>query len=158
MLRTTLLVLSLSLGAAQMFGKGGARDNLGGMSKEEADHMRGTPQGAAAVDRAMQEWDTLANNPEMMQEILSSFKDPEVMEKAKEMIADPDYMRAARKKLEEMQRKAQQQGLLDENGQPLPGAATAAGKAMPAAAAMMAQMQAAMAANGGNAGAQQRYG
>ena len=34
-------------------------------------------------------------------------------------------------------------GLLDEQGQPVPGAATAAGKAMPHAAQMMAQMMAA---------------
>ena len=44
-----------------------------------------------------------------------------------------------------MQQQAQANGLLDENGQPLPGAATAAGRAMPAAQQMMAQMQQAMA-------------
>ena len=35
--------------SAQMFGMGSSRDPTHGMSKEEADHMRGTPQGAAAV-------------------------------------------------------------------------------------------------------------
>merc|ERR1719164_234559 len=100
MLRSLVLLTLATFGSAQIFGMGGARDPTHGMSKEEADHMRGTPQGAAAVDRAMQEWDTLANNPEMMSEILESFKDPEVIAKAKEMINDPDYMRAARKKLE----------------------------------------------------------
>jgi len=122
---------------------GGARDPTHGMSKEEADHMRGTPQGAAAVDRAMQEWDTLASNPEMMSEVLASFKDPEVVAKAQEMIQDADYMRAAKKRLHDMQKKAQDAGLLDKDGNPVPGAATAAGKSMPAAAQMMAQMMAA---------------
>ena len=146
-----LLILLLALGgcAGQMFGMGRARDPLKGMSKEEREHMQGTPQGEAAVDRAMQEWDTLANNPEMMKEILDSFKDPEVQAKAKEMINDPEYMRAAKKRLATMQAKAHEQGLLDENGMPRPGAATAAGKATPAAAAMMQMMQQQMAANGG---------
>ena len=70
--------------------------------------MQGTPQGEAAVDRAMQEWDTLANNPEMMKEILDSFKDPEVQAKAKEMINDPEYMRAAKKRLAAKRRRAAQ--------------------------------------------------
>ena len=143
-LAATLLVL-LATASAQMFGRGGQRDPLAGMSQEERDHMQGTPQGAQAVDRAMQEWDNLANNPEMMSEYLTSFKDPEVMAKAKEMLNDPDYMRAAKKKLQMLQQQAQANGLLDENGQPLPGAATAAGRAMPAAQQMMAQMQQAMA-------------
>ena len=143
-----LLALGLHAADAQMFGRGSTRDPSHGMSQEELDHMQGTPQGAAAVDRAMQEWDTLANNPEMMAEVLNSFKDPAVMAKAKEMLEDPDYMRAAKKKLQNMQQKAADQGLLDENGQPIPGAATAAGKAMPAAAAMMQMMQQQMAANG----------
>ena len=60
-----------------------------------------------------------------------------------QMINDPEYMRAAKKKLDEMQRTAQDAGLLDQHGNPLPGAATAAGKKMPAAAQMMAQMMAA---------------
>ena len=59
MRRALLLVLAAlaAPAAAQMFGRGGARDQdpaLKGMSREEADHMQGTPQGAAAVDRAMQ--------------------------------------------------------------------------------------------------------
>ena len=39
---------------AQMFGMGSKRDPTAGMSKEELEHMQGTPTGAAAVDRAMQ--------------------------------------------------------------------------------------------------------
>ena len=61
------------------------------------------------------------------------------------MLNDPEYMRAAKKKLADMQKKAQQQGLLDAQGNPVPGAASAAGKALPAAAQMMQQMM----ANGG---------
>ena len=111
MLRTlALIALALGTAEAQIFG-GGGRNNK--MSKEEMDHMQGTPQGASAVDRAMQEWDTLAQNPDMMQEMMESFKDPEVQAKAKEMINDPEYMRAAKKKLAEMQKGAQQAGLLD---------------------------------------------
>jgi len=138
-----LFVVFVGAANAQIFGGGSARDPTKGMSKEEIEHMQGTPSGAAAVDRAMQEWDTLANNPEMMQEVLASFKDPEVVAKAQEMIKDPDYMRAAKKKLEAMQQKAQHAGLLDKAGNPIPGAAAAAGKQMPAAAQMMAQMLAA---------------
>jgi len=146
--RVVALLASLLVVDAQIFGGGGARANLDKMSEEERNHMEGTPQGAAAVDRAMQEWDSLANNPEMMSEMMESFKDPEVIAKAKEMINDPEYMKAAKKKLADMQKKAAEAGLLDANGKPVPGAATAAGKAMPAAASMMAQMQQAMAANG----------
>ena len=140
MLRFVVATLLVGAAHAQMFGMGSKRDPLAGMSQEERDHMEGTPHGAAAVDRAMQEWDTLSSNPEKMQEILASFKDPEVMEKAKEMINDPEYMKAAKKKLQAMQAKARDAGLLDANGQPVPGAATAAGKSMPAAMAMMQQM------------------
>jgi len=131
------LVLSLALGAAlgQMFGGGGR-----GKLSEEEEHMQGAPMGEAAVDRAMREWDTLANQPEMMQEMMESFKDPEVQAKAKEMINDPEYMRAAKKKLAAMQRKAQEQGLLDGNGNPIAGAATHAASSNPAAAAMMATL------------------
>jgi len=140
-LRCVLLsLLAFMAVEAQIFGRGGARADNYGMSQEEADHMRGTPQGGSAVDRAMKGWDDLAANPESMQEVLASFKDPEVIAKAKEMLDDPDYMRAAKKKLAEMQAKAQQQGLLDENGQPIPGAAAAAGKALPAAQMLMQQM------------------
>lgn len=147
-LRLVAIALAVCGCTGQMFGGGSKRDPLAGMSKEEREHMQGTPQGAAAVDRAMQEWDTLASNPEMMQEVLASFKDPEVQAKAKEMINDPEYMAAAKKRLKDMQKKAHAQGLLDEKGNPLPGAATAAGKAAPAAAAMMAMMQQQMQANG----------
>ena len=65
------------------------------MSDEEAQHMQGAPMGEAAVDRAMREWDTLAQNPSMMQEMLESFQDPEVQAKAKEMVwIAPDMPRA----------------------------------------------------------------
>ena len=49
-LAATLLVL-LATASAQMFGRGGQRDPLAGMSQEERDHMQGTP-GAQAVDSA----------------------------------------------------------------------------------------------------------
>jgi len=150
MIARLVFVLLVGAAEAQMFGGGSARDPTRGMSQEELDHIQGTPQGAAAVDRAMQEWDTLASNPDMMQEVLASFKDPEVVAKAQEMIKDPEYMRAAKKKLEQMQSKAKQAGLLDKNGNPVPGAATHAGKQMPAAAQMMAQM---LAAQGNQLGA-----
>ena len=54
----------------------------------------------------MQEWDTLASNPDKMHDMLESFKDPEVQAKAKEMVNDPAYMKAAKKQLERMQAKA----------------------------------------------------
>jgi len=136
-----LALLCLAAGSsAQIFGNRGARANndLSGMSQEERDHMQGS--GAAAVEKAMQGWDELANNPDSMAELMESFNDPEVKAKAREMINDPEYMKAAKKKLEEMQRKAQGAGLLDKNGQPLPGAATQAAGANPAAAALMQQM------------------
>lgn len=59
-------------------------------------------------------------------------------------------MRAAKKKLQAMQRKAQEQGLLDANGLPVAGAATAAAKALPSAAQMMATL---LSAQGGSPGA-----
>ena len=141
-LRLSLLFAALAVSSAQIFGMSNKRAGVDnhGMSQEEADHMRGTPQGGAAVDRAMQGWDELANNPEQMQEVMDSFKDPEVVAKAKEMINDPAYMRAAKKKLAEMQRKAQEAGMLDAQGNPIPGAATAAAQSMPQSAAMMAAM------------------
>ena len=49
-------------------------------------------------------------------------------------------MKAARKRLADMQRKAHEAGLLDANGNPVPGAATGAAKAMPAAMRMMQSM------------------
>ena len=67
----------------------------------------------------------LRNNPEKMQELWQSFKDPEVMAKAQEMLQDPVYMAAAKKKVAEMQASARAAGLLDANGNPLPGAAAA---------------------------------
>merc|ERR1719217_517572 len=54
-----------------------------------------------------------------MQEVMASLKDPEVMAKAQEMLKDPEYMRAAKAKIDELQAKAQQRGLLDANGQPV---------------------------------------
>ena len=102
------------------------------------------------VDLAMAGWQQLAQNPDKMGELMKAFKDPDVWAKAQEMIKDPDYMRAAKKKLEQMQSKAKEAGLLDKDGNPVPGAATHAGKQMPAAAQMMAQM---LAAQGNQLGA-----
>ena len=52
------------------------------------------------------------------------------MAKAQEMLKDPVYMEAARKKVNELQAKAQQRGLIDRNGQPVAGAAAAAAQQM----------------------------
>ena len=54
----------------------------------------------------------------------------QVMAKAQEMLKDPVYMEAARKKVNELQAKAQQRGLIDRNGQPVAGAAAAAAQQM----------------------------
>eukprot|EP00967_Tisochrysis_lutea_P056112 scaffold70763_cov32-Tisochrysis_lutea.AAC.1 len=48
------------------------------------------------------------------------------MAKAQEMLKDPQYMAAAKAKLAELEAKAKARGLLDENGMPVQGAATAA--------------------------------
>jgi len=73
------------------------------------------------VDRAMDGWAQLSQNPDKMQEVMDSFKDPEVLAKAQEMLKDPQYMAAAKRKVAELQAKAQARGLLDNNGQPVPG-------------------------------------
>jgi len=83
------------------------------------------PGGADAVDMAMKGWEELGNSPEKMQELMNSFKDPEIMAQAREMLNDPQYMAAAKAKVAQIQAKAQANGLLDENGQPVPGAASA---------------------------------
>ena len=54
--RFLVLLLAVASTSAQIFGGGGSR-----MSKEELAHMEGAPMGEGAVDRAMQEWDTLAS-------------------------------------------------------------------------------------------------
>ena len=82
------------------------------------------------VDLAMAGWEQLSKNPGKMQEVMESLKDPEVMAKAQEMLKDPVYMEAARKKVNELQAKAQQRGLIDRNGQPVAGAAAAAAQQM----------------------------
>jgi len=52
------------------------------------------------------------------------------MAKAQEMLSDPVYMAAAKKKVQQLQAQAQQRGMLDANGMPVPGAATSAAQAM----------------------------
>ena len=54
MLAVKLALVLVGVADAQMFGTGSKRDPTNGMSQEELEHMQGTPQGAAAVDRAMQ--------------------------------------------------------------------------------------------------------
>merc|ERR1719298_309606 len=54
-----------------------------------------------------------------MAEVMASLQDPEVAAKAQEMLKDPEYMRAAKAKVAELQAKAQQNGLLEANGQPV---------------------------------------
>ena len=75
-------------------------------------------------------WEQLGKNPEKMQELMAGFKDPDVWAKAEEMLKDPQYMAAAKAKLAEIQAKAQANGLLDEYGQPIPGAAAASAGGM----------------------------
>jgi hypothetical protein len=83
------------------------------------------PGGADAVDLAMKGWEELGSSPEKMQELMKSFKDPEILAQAQEMLKDPQYMAAAKAKVAQIQAKAQANGLLDANGQPVPGAASA---------------------------------
>ena len=75
--------------------------------------------GQADVDMAMAGWEQLSQNPDKMAEVMASLQDPEVAAKAQEMLKDPEYMRAAKAKVAELQAKAQQNGLLDANGQPV---------------------------------------
>jgi len=82
------------------------------------------------VDVAMAGWEQLSQNPEKMQELFASFKDPEVMAKAQEMLKDPMYMSAAKAKVAELTAKAQKAGMLDAQGNPVPGAATSAAEMM----------------------------
>jgi len=110
-------VSSASLASAQ-FGMrqgGSAEAAMGGMND---------------VDIAMKGWQELSQSPEKMQDLWQSFKDPEVMAKAKEMLNDPVYMAAAKKKVAQLQAQAQSRGMLDANGMPVPGAASAAAGAM----------------------------
>jgi len=78
------------------------------------------------VDRAMAGWAQLSKNPEKMAEVMESFKDPDVVAKAQEMLKDPVYMASAKAKMAEITAKAQQNGLIDEAGNPVPGRAEAA--------------------------------
>merc|ERR1719327_2052246 len=110
----SLVVACLLAGASAQFGRNKQRE-------EEEAHM--APNG---VDRAMDGWAQLSQNPDKMQEVMDSFKDPEVLAKAQEMLKDPQYMAAAKRKVAELQAKAQARGLLDNNGQPMQGAAAAA--------------------------------
>lgn len=48
------------------------------------------------------------------------------MAKAQEMLKDPHYMAAAKAKIAELEAKAQARGMLDTEGRPVQGAATAA--------------------------------
>ena len=64
-------------------------------------------------------WEQLSQNPDKMAEVMASLQDPEVAAKAQEMLKDPEYMRAAKAKIAELQAKAQQNGMLDANGQPV---------------------------------------
>ena len=85
---------------------------------------------------------------------MAGFKDPDVWAKAEEMLKDPQYMAAAKAKLAEIQAKAQANGLLDEYGQPIPGAAAASAGGMAGIMNAMKSMHGGDAA--GTAGAQAR--
>ena len=123
MLRTSLLLLALVAPASAQFG----RRNI---QRDKPQQQGGGAKDMNDVDLAMAGWEQLSKNPGKMQEVMESLKDPEVMAKAQEMLKDPVYMEAARKKVNELQAKAQQRGLIDRNGQPVAGAAAAAAQQM----------------------------
>ena len=100
------------------------------------------------VDLAMAGWQQLAQNPDKMGDLMKAFKDPDVWAKAQEMMKDPEYMAAAKAKMAELQAKAQANGLLDENGRPVPGAHQAG------AGGDLSGIMQAMSAMQGGAGAQ----
>lgn len=117
----TLALAALLASAAAQFGRRGGRE-----PEQQAAHAGQLND----VDLAMAGWEQLSQNPHKMQEIFESFKDPDVMAKAQEMLKDPAYMEAAKAKLAAIQAKAQANGYLDANGQPIPGMASAAAAAM----------------------------
>ena len=123
MLRASLLLLALVAPASAQFG----RRNI---QRDKPQQQGGGAKDMNDVDLAMAGWEQLSKNPGKMQEVMESLKDPEVMAKAQEMLKDPVYMEAARKKVNELQAKAQQRGLIDRNGQPVAGAAAAAAQEM----------------------------
>ena len=123
MLRASLLLLALVAPASAQFG----RRNI---QRDKPQQQGGGAKDMNDVDLAMAGWEQLSKNPGKMQEVMESLKDPEVMAKAQEMLKDPVYMEAARKKVNELQAKAQQRGLIDRNGQPVAGAAAAAAQQM----------------------------
>jgi len=116
-----LFVACMVACAAGQFGRGKQKMEapVGSMGDLEG----GTPGGAHYVDMAMKGWEELGKNPEKMQEMMASFKDPEIVAQAKEMLNDPTYMAAAKAKLAQIEAKAKSNGLLDANGQPVPGSA-----------------------------------
>ena len=123
MLRASLLLLALVAPASAQFG----RRNI---QRDKPQQQGGGAKDMNDVDLAMAGWEQLSKNPGKMQEVMESLKDPEVMAKAQEMLKDPVDMEAARKKVNELQAKAQQRGLIDRNGQPVAGAAAAAAQQM----------------------------
>ena len=105
MLRASLLLLALVAPASAQFG----RRNI---QRDKPQQQGGGAKDMNDVDLAMAGWEQLSKNPGKMQEVMESLKDPEVMAKAQEMLKDPVYMEAARKKVNELQAKAQQRGLI----------------------------------------------
>jgi len=124
MLRSLVLVAGLAVSTAQ-FGRRNQKAEAPAGSMGEMGDVD-PPNGAASVDAAMKGWEALGNSPEKMQELMQSFKDPEIMAQAHEMLNDPQYMAAAKAKVAEIEAKARAKGLLDANGQPVPGAAASA--------------------------------
>ncbi len=84
-----------------------------------ARNMKMGAGGHSDVDLAMAGWEQLSQNPDKMAEVMASLKDPEVMAKAAEMMKDPTYMAAAKAKVQELQAKATQNGMLDADGNPV---------------------------------------
>ncbi len=140
-----LVVLSLVALSAAQFGRNRNNEHAAGSLGDLGGAQDG---GMSDVDLAMAGWEQLGKNPEKMQDLMQGFKDPEVWAKAQEMLKDPQYMAAAQAKLAEIQAKAQANGLLDANGNPVPGAASQASGGM---AGMLNAMQSMQGAAGGAA-------
>jgi len=144
------LVTALLLSTVNaQFGRKQPEANAAGSLGDLGDVPHG---GMNDVDLAMAGWEQLGKNPEKMQELIAGFKDPDVWAKAQEMLKDPQYMAAAKAKLADIQAKAQANGLLDENGQPIPGAAENMAGGM---AGIMSAMKGMQGASGGAAAAAQ---
>jgi len=141
------VLASFVVAASAQFGFGRkSNENAAGTLGDLGDAAGDPMAQRSDVDIAMAGWEQLGNNPEKMQELMASFKDPDVWAKAQEMLKDPQYMAAAKAKVADLQAKAQANGMLDANGQPVPGNMAQGG---------LDKMMGAMGLGGGAAGHQQ---